>query len=461
MKTQQRPVTTLEWAEAYADLGLAVLILPKHSKVPQKGSKGVYQATKDKAVLRKRLAKNPDVNLALACGLSKIAVIDKDRHASKLTNQLTNDGVKSYEKLASKHPTINGPMAISGNQNGGEHEFYLATLGIEFDHDPLPGVQVLSEDHHYVLVEPSVHPSGNPYKWAPDRSPFEVKLREMQEWQIDAFKKNSSGYSGYINGEDEEIEDEPTIRGYVAYLKRCPPAIEGQHGDQTTLMVALDGHDRGLSEFTTLELMREHYNERCIPGWTGGELEQKVSNAFKYAKRPQGWLNIRRVFADVEAEPIDTSSNQKATDWPKPEVLQDELLPVPPLAEELIPEGLSGWIKDTTFRMQVPLAFTATSAFVVAGSLIGTACGIKPKEKDDWLVVPNLWGGIVAKPGKLKSPALEAIIKPLAKLEAEAMGLYQLALAYYESKQQEYENRKSVLEKMAKEAIAREEAEKK
>ncbi len=220
-------------------------------------------------------------------------------------------------------------------------------------------------------------------------------------------------------------------------------------------MVAREGHDYGLPEDVVLELMVEHYNPRCEGPWTDGELETIVANAYRYAKRPQGCLHIEhaiRRFAGVK---------KSVRNWPEPEDLKTELLPVPPLPEDLIPESLRGWVKDIAHRMQVPLSFTAASAFVVAASLIGTGCGIKPKEKDDWLVVPNLWGGIVAKPGKLKSPALEAIIKPLAKLETEEMGLHNLALAAYESKQKEFANRKKVLEDMMKKAIEHEEQTKK
>jgi hypothetical protein len=57
---------------------------------------------------------------------------------------------------------------------------------------------------------------------------------------------------------------------------------------------------------------------------------------------------------------------------------------------------------------------------VVAGSLIGRQVGIYPKRRDDWLVVPNLWGAVVGRPSLLKSPALAEVMKPLSRLVAEA-----------------------------------------
>jgi putative DNA primase/helicase len=82
--------------------------------------------------------------------------------------------------------------------------------------------------------------------------------------------------------------------------------------------------------------------------------------------------------------------------------------------------------------MQIPPDFAATGAVVVAGSLIGRKVGILPKRRDDWLVVPNLWGAVVGRPSLLKSPALAEVMKPLARLIAEAYEEYREAKVAYE-----------------------------
>jgi hypothetical protein len=69
----------------------------------------------------------------------------------------------------------------------------------------------------------------------------------------------------------------------------------------------------------------------------------------------------------------------------------------------------------------------------VAGSLIGRRAGILPKRRDDWLVVPNLWGAVVGRPSLLKSPALAEVMKPLGRLIAEAYDRYQEAMLAYET----------------------------
>ena len=58
---------------------------------------------------------------------------------------------------------------------------------------------------------------------------------------------------------------------------------------------------------------------------------------------------------------------------------------------------------------------------MTAGAVIGRQCGIFPKQHDDWLVIPNLWGAIVGRPGLMKSPALTQALKPLERLAVQAM----------------------------------------
>ena len=74
------------------------------------------------------------------------------------------------------------------------------------------------------------------------------------------------------------------------------------------------------------------------------------------------------------------------TDWPEPEPLRNTLLDVIPLPVCNIPEPYRDWIADVAERMQCPPDFIAVAAIVATAAIIGTGCGIKPKQKDDWLL---------------------------------------------------------------------------
>jgi putative DNA primase/helicase len=113
--------------------------------------------------------------------------------------------------------------------------------------------------------------------------------------------------------------------------------------------------------------------------------------------------------------------------WPRPTQLPQSLPPVPPFDSALLPANLRPWIMDITNRMQCPADFPAVGAIVAASSLIGARVVIRPKERDDWVVTPNLWGLIVGRPGVMKSPALAEVLKPLHRLEADERERWTLA----------------------------------
>lgn len=118
--------------------------------------------------------------------------------------------------------------------------------------------------------------------------------------------------------------------------------------------------------------------------------------------------------------------------WPDPVPLPDALPPVAPFDPDLLPEAMRGWVADTAHRMQCPPDFPAVGAVVALSSLIGARAVVKPKARDDWAVVPNLWGLIVGRPGVMKSPALSQVLKPLHRLEATEREQWQAVHAEWE-----------------------------
>ena len=118
--------------------------------------------------------------------------------------------------------------------------------------------------------------------------------------------------------------------------------------------------------------------------------------------------------------------------WPKPDAMEEQLPPVPQFDTRLLPEALRAMVEDVADRMQVPVDFPAVTAMVALAGAVNRRALIQPKRADHgWLVVPNLWGGIVASPGQKKSPTIAAITSPLRKIEAAWREEHQLATADY------------------------------
>ncbi len=132
-------------------------------------------------------------------------------------------------------------------------------------------------------------------------------------------------------------------------------------------------------------------------------------------------------------EPLGFTEHTPAAEvWGEPIPLPDGLPPVAPFSENLLPEALRPWVMDIADRMQCPADFPAVAAIVSMGAVIGRQLGIKPKRRDDWLVVPNLWGAIVGRPSLMKTPALAESRKMLARLEIEAKTKFEADMADYE-----------------------------
>lgn len=113
--------------------------------------------------------------------------------------------------------------------------------------------------------------------------------------------------------------------------------------------------------------------------------------------------------------------------------LPAELPEVPTLPTELIPEPLREWIDDAAERTNVYREFIAVPTLTALGALIGRSVGIYPKQRDNWLVVPNVWGAIVGNPSVLKSPSIAEGTAPLRRLAAQAREAFEAAEANCEA----------------------------
>ena len=99
--------------------------------------------------------------------------------------------------------------------------------------------------------------------------------------------------------------------------------------------------------------------------------------------------------------------------WPEPQPVPRGRPPVPAFNVAWLPDVLAAWVADVADRVQCPPDFVAVGGLVAAAAVIGRKVAIRPKQQDDWAVVPNLWGLAVGPPGSLKSPALAEALRPL------------------------------------------------
>jgi putative DNA primase/helicase len=103
--------------------------------------------------------------------------------------------------------------------------------------------------------------------------------------------------------------------------------------------------------------------------------------------------------------------------------------------------------------LQCPPDYVAVAAITALGATIGRRIGIKPKQKADWIEIPNLWGAFIGRPGMLKSPSMGEGLKHIHRLEAAAAQVNEVARSTYNSDFEEYTMRRNVAAARAKEAL--------
>jgi putative DNA primase/helicase len=119
---------------------------------------------------------------------------------------------------------------------------------------------------------------------------------------------------------------------------------------------------------------------------------------------------------------------------------------------DLLPEAFRPWIEDAAERLQCPPEFIAVPAMVAAGSAVGRRCAIRPKRRDDWLVVPNVWGAIVGRPSTMKSPAIGVALGPIRKAEADAARAHVAAAERHAQEMERYADIKAAAKSVRKQA---------
>jgi Protein of unknown function (DUF3987) len=131
-------------------------------------------------------------------------------------------------------------------------------------------------------------------------------------------------------------------------------------------------------------------------------------------------------------------------DWLEPAPLGGELPAVQAFDLALLPESLRPIVEDTAERMQVPADYPAVIAVLCLAGVTNRRAAIQPKAADtSWIVVPNLWGGIIAPPGLMKSPVISAVTQPLTRIESLWRAEHGSAMSDYRQEQEQAELRQA------------------
>ena len=420
-------MNTREFAQKYEDAGFKLCVIYPGKKAP------IYARWEQTPIPAHRVS--DDKGLGLLHVQSRTASVDVD-DLEQAHHWLETKGID----LGALLDQDDAVRIISGKPNRAKLIYRLPN-----GRDPLPTKQITDREGRVLLelrcasstgsslqdvLPPTIHPeTKRPYAWGGNGSFEDLPVLPdelLTLWQglierpqsMDAVGKSPVPTTSQLTLVDRISE--PGRNNWL--FKRA--------GDMVR---------QGMSSIEVDEELQALNEQKCTPPLGRNEV---VSIARSAMKTSHGARELAQAKSETD-------------DWPEPTPLPNALPGVAAFDDELLPKALRSWVTDIAHRMQCPPDFPAVGALVGISSLIGARAVIQPKERDDWQVVPNLWGLVVGRPGVKKSPALGEVLKPineLAKAEAERFAIEASA---WQAERQINEMAKAAREKKAKGLVAK------
>lgn len=293
-------MTKQEQLHALLDNGFYLFPVRPNQKEPMQGFKWKLMSSNSVATVDEWLERFPEHNWAVDCGKSGLLVVDVDVKGGK-------DGTKTLQDLQEEHGDL-PTTATQRTPNNGIHYIFrgkgstsAGTLG--------EGIDIRSTGG-YVLISPSFI-DGKAYSFDPcsvvGRAPNWLESRDSKEAPI-------------LPTTDIEMDKEENVERGISFLQRTAGAVEGQGGDFYTFGIACKLRDLGISASKSMELMVEHWNEKCEPPWDPPDLYRKIWNAHTYAQNESpGTDDLANHFPDdLPSEVSKDDSPFDPEDLPRP-----------------------------------------------------------------------------------------------------------------------------------------------
>ncbi len=252
----------LEAALACLDRGWAVLPAAERGKRPIVRWQPFQDRPPSQDTVRGWFMRWPNANLCVVTGVvSGLVVLDVDpRHG----------GEDSLETLESRHGTL--PETIEAGTGGGGRHLYFSHPGYEVRNRAgmAPGLD-LRGDGGVIIVPPSIHPSGRPYRWRPGRAPGEIALAPLPVWLLEP-RFGGDGRPGHS----------------LAYWRRLVSEGVAQ-GRRNATIASFTGHLlwHGVDPDVVLELVLAWNRTRCRPPLEDEEVIRTVRSIEQTRARAQ------------------------------------------------------------------------------------------------------------------------------------------------------------------------------
>ena len=160
-------------ARSYLSRGWSVVPVGARSKRPIIAWQSYQHTRADASDITHWFSRWPDANVGIVTGkISGLVVVDVD---------LANGGVESLQQLESEHGPL--PQTLEAQSGGGGRHLYFSHPGglVPNRVELFRGID-LRGDGGVIVAPPSVHPSGDRYRWVPGHSPDVLAPAPMPLW---------------------------------------------------------------------------------------------------------------------------------------------------------------------------------------------------------------------------------------------------------------------------------------
>lgn len=280
-------------ALALAAHGFRVFPLKADSKLPAvKAWPDI--ATDDAETIRALWADMPAANV----GIYTNAYRDRHMCVVDIDMKNGNNGLDEFMRLADEH---GGDIPVTRtviSTTGGIHLYFTTPFPIKSGAGELaPGIDTRGSGGY--VVAPGATLGGKSYVLG-----NHADIAECPEWLLkilpkktDKPKERSAAVLSF------PVNIDAATRRAVDYLEnQAPLGVRGAR-DTPTYVVACKVKDFGLDESACLEVMLEHWNDRCAPPWVPDELKVKVANAYRYGQEAPGVAAPEGQFDPLPDEP--------------------------------------------------------------------------------------------------------------------------------------------------------------
>jgi len=194
----------------------------------------------------------PGANLAIVTGIvSALVALDLDPRRC---------GESSLERLEQEHSSL--PETVEAATGGGGRHIYFAHPGgiVRERIDLAPGID-LHGDGGYLVAPPSVHASGESYRWV--RSPEVFPLQPLPNWLLNI-----------PTTEQSEREDRP-----ATWLDVVQAEVTGARRNDSLAILCGYLLRKGVAPSMALELLLCWNAARCRPPLDAGAVAQAVEES--------------------------------------------------------------------------------------------------------------------------------------------------------------------------------------